>query len=122
MNTQERRFVKAHRILNRAAQCPRLGSRALLGMLISAFAPRGPVILALNDTIKRRRGKRIAAGGISLGPVRSSEALVVKASGLRWVILMLLTPSLKPDGTGPGRFSRLLSLPSAPATVSRPSG
>ncbi len=33
-------------------------------MLISAFASRGPVILALDDTIERRRGKRIAAKGI----------------------------------------------------------
>jgi polynucleotide 5'-kinase involved in rRNA processing len=55
---QERRFV--NRILNRTAWCPRSGSRVLLGMLVSAFTPRGPVILALDDTIERRRGKRIA--------------------------------------------------------------
>lgn len=89
---QERRFVNVHRILSRAVWCPRCGSRVLLGMLISAFAPRGPVILALDDTIERRRGKRIAAKGIYRDPVRSSDSHFVKASGLRWMSLMLLAP------------------------------
>src|SRR6195952_3416591 len=89
---QERRFVNVPRILTRAAWCPRSGSRILLGMLISAFAPRGPVILALDDTIERRRGKRIAVRGISRDPVRSSDSHFVKASGLRWMSLMLLAP------------------------------
>ena len=48
---QERRFVNAHRILNRAAWCPRSGSRILLGLLVDAFAQRGPVVLGLDDTI-----------------------------------------------------------------------
>ncbi|AWV18253.1 hypothetical protein A3862_24330 [Methylobacterium sp. XJLW] len=58
---QDRRFVNVHRILNRAAWSPRAGGRILLGLLIAAFAPRGPVVMALDDTIERRRGKRIAA-------------------------------------------------------------
>ena len=80
------------RILGRAVWCPRCGSRVLLGMLISAFAPRGPVILALDDTIERRCGKWIAAKGIYRDPVRSSDSHFVKASGLRWMSLMLLAP------------------------------
>ncbi|WP_336492940.1 transposase, partial [Methylobacterium nigriterrae] len=54
--------------------------------------PRGPVILALDDTIERRRGKRSAAKGIYRDPVRSSDGHFVKASGLRWMSLMLLAP------------------------------
>ena len=88
----ERRFVNVHRILNRAAWCPRTGSRILLGLLIGAFAPYGPVVLGLDDTIERRRGKRIAAKGIYRDPVRSSDSHFVKASGLRWMSLMLLAP------------------------------
>ena len=88
----ERRFVNVHRILNRAAWCPRSGSRILLGLLIAAFAPHGPVVLGLDDTIERRRGKRIAAEGIYRYPVRSSDSHFVKASGLRWMSLMLLAP------------------------------
>jgi hypothetical protein len=66
---QEGRFVNVHHILNRAAWCPRSGSRILLGLLVDAFAQRGPVVLGLDDTIERRRGKRIAAKGIYRDPV-----------------------------------------------------
>ncbi len=64
----------------------------MLGLLIHAFAPTGPVILGVDDTIERRRGKRITAKGIYRDPVRSSDAHFVKASGLRWISLMLLAP------------------------------
>ena len=53
---------------------------------------RGPVVLGLDDTIERRRGKRIAAKGIYRDPVRSSDSHFVKASGLRWMSLMVLAP------------------------------
>ncbi|WP_246693800.1 hypothetical protein [Methylobacterium sp. WL18] len=87
----ERRFVNVHRILNRAACCPRSGSSILLGLLTAAFAPQGPVVLGPDDTIERR-GKRIATKGIYRDPVRSSDSHFVKASGLRWVSLMLPAP------------------------------
>jgi DDE superfamily endonuclease len=89
---RERRFVNYHRVLNRAAWSPRAAARLLLGLLLDAFAPRGPVLLGLDDTIERRRGKRIAAKGIYRDPVRSSKGHFVKASGLRWLGLMLLVP------------------------------
>lgn len=56
------------------------------------FAPRGPLILGLDDTIERRRGAKIKANGICRDPVRSSQSHSVKASGLRWLSLMLLVP------------------------------
>ena len=43
-----------HRVLSRAAWCPRAGARILLGLLLDAFAPNGPVVMALDDTIERR--------------------------------------------------------------------
>jgi hypothetical protein len=79
-------------VLSRAAWCPRVAARVLLGLLLDAFAARGPVIMALDDTIERRRGKCIAAKGVYRDPVRSSDAHFVKASGLRWMSLMLLAP------------------------------
>jgi DDE superfamily endonuclease len=56
------------------------------------FARRGPIVLGLDDTIERRRGDKIAAKGIYRAPVRSSHTHFVKASGLRWLALMLLVP------------------------------
>jgi hypothetical protein len=89
---RERRFVNLHRVLNRAAWSSRAAARVLLGLLLDAFVPRGPVVLGLDDTIERRRGKRISAKGIYRDPVRSSHGHFVKASGLRWLSLMLLVP------------------------------
>ena len=88
----ERHFVNYHRVLNRATWSARAASRILLGLLIDAFAPAGAVVLGLDDTIERRRGKRIAAKGIYRDPVRSSHGHFVKTSGLRWLSLMLLAP------------------------------
>jgi len=46
--------------------------------------------MGLDDTIERRRGKRIAGGSIvtQFAPVIAT----LKASGLRWLSLMLLVP------------------------------
>src|SRR5215217_5660932 len=47
----ERRFVNYHRVLNRAAWSGRAAARVLLGLLLDAFAPTGPVLLGLDDHI-----------------------------------------------------------------------
>jgi DDE superfamily endonuclease len=88
----EPRFGNYHRVLNRARWSSRVASRLLLGLLVRSFAPCGPVVLGLDDTVERRRGKRIRALGIYRDPVRSSDSHFVKASGLRWLSLMLLAP------------------------------
>jgi hypothetical protein len=59
-------------------------------MLLSTFAPSGPLVLGLDDTIERRWGAKIRARGIYRDPVRSSDSHFVKTSGLRWLSLMLL--------------------------------
>jgi hypothetical protein len=89
---RERQFVNYHRVLNRAVWSGRAAACVLLGLLLDAFLPTGPVLLGLDDTIERRRGKRISAKGIYRDPVRSSHGHFVKASGLRWLSLMLLVP------------------------------
>lgn len=88
----EKHFQNYHRVLNRAVWSSLEASHILLGLLVSAFAVRGPVILGLDDTIERRRGAKIKAKGIYRDPVRSSHKHFVKASGLRWLSLMLLAP------------------------------
>ena len=88
----EKHFQNYHRVLNRAVWSSREASRILLGLLIQAFARSGPVILGLDDTIERRRGAKIKAKGIYRDPVRSTHSHFVKASGLRWLSLMLLAP------------------------------
>ena len=50
------------------------------------------MVIGIDETIERRWGARIAARGIYRDPVRSSKGHFVKASGLRWISLMLLAP------------------------------
>jgi hypothetical protein len=85
-------FQNYHRLLNRAVWSALAVSRVLLNLLVSTFAPTGPLLLGLDDTIERRRGAKIKAKGIYRDPVRSSHSHLVKASGLRWLSLMLLVP------------------------------
>lgn len=87
--SQERHFQTYHRVLNRARWSSRAASRILLSLLVSTFVPEGALVFAIDDTIERRRGARIKAKGIYRDPVRSSHSHFVKASGLRWLCLML---------------------------------
>lgn len=80
--------INYHRVLNRAVWSSRAVSQVLLQLLISIFAPQGPLVMGLDDTIERRRGEKIKAKGIYRDPVRSSHSHFVKASGLRWLSLM----------------------------------
>ena len=61
-----------------------------MGFLVSTFLRTGPVVIGMDETIERRRGQQIRAKGIHRGLVHSSKSHFVKASGLRWVSLMLL--------------------------------
>lgn len=86
----ESHFMNYHRVLSRAIWSSRAASQTLLLQLVQQFATTGTIVVGIDDTIERRRGKRIAAKGIYRDPVRSSDSHFVKASGLRWLSLMLL--------------------------------
>lgn len=89
---QSLHFQNYHRVLNRARWSSREVSKQLLRVLLQVFVPQGPVVVGLDDTLERRRGKKINAKGIYRDPVRSSHSHFVKASGLRWLSVMVLVP------------------------------
>lgn len=90
--SHQRQFQNYHRVLNRATWSPLHAAAILLRLLLRCLLPQGPVVVGCDDTIERRRGAKIAAKGIYRDPVRSSHSHLVKASGLRWLSLMLLAP------------------------------
>lgn len=89
---RQKPFHRYHRVLSRAAWSSREASCTLLRLLVQAFAPEGPLILGIDETLERRWGSKIWAKGVYRDPVRSSHNRFVKASGLRWICVMLLVP------------------------------
>ena len=81
-------FAVQHRVLSQGHWCSRDVAHRLL-LLVAAFVPEGPVVAGLDDSIERRWGAVRHAGSRM---VRSSRGHFVKASGLRWLSVMLLAP------------------------------
>jgi len=87
----EQAFQNYHRVLSRATWSSRELSRRLLHLLVKLFVPvDAPLVIGIDETIERRRGRKIAARGIYRDPVRSSKGFFVKTHGLRWISMMLL--------------------------------
>jgi hypothetical protein len=83
-------FQNFHRVLNRTVWSCREAGQVLLGLLIEAFSPEGPLVFGLDETIERRWGGRIKARGIYRDAARSSKSVTNKTSGLRWLSVQLL--------------------------------
>ena len=89
--TKEANFAQYHHVLNRASWSPLQVSGVLLRLLMRHLdGGDGPLVFGIDETLERRRGRRIRAKGIYRDGVRSSASHFVKASGLRWVSLMWL--------------------------------
>lgn len=88
--SEDRHFQNYHRVLNRDHWSPREAARRLLLLIIDAFVPSGRVLVALDDTLERRRGARIKAKGVYYDAVRSSRSHFTKSTGLRWLCLMVI--------------------------------
>ena len=54
----------------------------MLGLLVKAFVPQGPLVFGIDETLERRWGKKIAAKGVYRAPVRSTPEHFVKSSVL----------------------------------------
>ena len=91
--SQSAKFAQYHQVLNRATWSPLELAQTLLKLLIKTFTQEGDtLVFGIDPTIERRWGRKIAARSIYRDGVRSSDSHFVKASGLRWISLMLLTP------------------------------
>ena len=85
----DRSYSRFHRLLNRNHWNMLLASKILLQMIIKAF-PSEILTFSVDDTIERRRGKRIKAKGIFKDPVATGSGKPVTCSGLRWTPVMIL--------------------------------
>jgi len=86
------RFQCYHRVLSRAKWNARHAAKILLRLLVTTLVPEGEIVTGIDETLERRRGKKINAKGIYRDSARSSRGFFVKSSGLRWISLMLMAP------------------------------
>lgn len=81
-------FSRYHRVLSRASWSPWLLSKLLLTLIIATFlTPREPLTLVIDETLERRRGKRLTLKGWFRDPLRKTDSAVL---ALRWVCLAVL--------------------------------
>jgi len=86
-------FCKYHRVLSRARWSGLQGAKILLGLLVAVAASQGfPLIILVDETVERRKGRKIKAKGRHRDAVRSTQGEVVKCWGLKWICLTLLVP------------------------------
>lgn len=87
-----RNFSKYHRILSRAQWDGLMLAKILLGLLVRLLPDSWPILIAVDETLERRRGKKIKAKGLYRDAVRSSQSKVVTSFGLKWECMMLIVP------------------------------
>jgi hypothetical protein len=86
-------FATYHRSLKRAQWSPLGLSRLLLRRLVATcLAPEAPLLLVIDETLERRRGRTIAWRGWFRDPVRSGPGHPVLSQGARWLCVALLVP------------------------------
>jgi hypothetical protein len=89
----EEHFTNYHRVLNRARWSPWVLSKILLGLIIQLCLPAGvPLLLVVDDTLERRRGRKIKYKGWFRDPIRSTANRVNKALGIRWIVMAIVVP------------------------------
>lgn len=113
-----RQFTTYHRVLNRARWSPLALSRRLLALLLATFLPAdAPLVLLVDETLERRRGRKIAWKSRFRDPVRAGPGRPVTTPALRWLNVSLLVPL--PWSTRPWALP-VLTLPApAPATSAK---
>ena len=86
----EERFTNFHRVLNRAKWNTLQGAKILLGLIIRLVPDSMPLIILVDETIERRKGKKIKAKGCYRDSVRSTQKKVVHCFGLKWISMMAI--------------------------------
>lgn len=88
--SDEKHFQNYHRVLNRAKWDSLQAGKILFGLIVLLLPAEGPVVIAGDDTIERRRARKIKGVGCYRDAVASRHNNVVKCFGLKWLSLMVL--------------------------------
>jgi hypothetical protein len=86
----EAHYINYHRVMSRAKWSSLEAAKILLGILIAVLRVNSPILIGIDETIERRKGKKIKAKGIYRDAVRSTKKQVVKCLGLKWIVMMVM--------------------------------
>jgi DDE superfamily endonuclease/Archaeal putative transposase ISC1217 len=88
---QQTNWTKYHNLLNRAKWRGLLASALLLKLLVCMFvASNAPFEIAVDETLERRWGRKIAKKGHWRDSAASSHGLNVTSCGLKWLTFALI--------------------------------
>jgi len=82
-------FSRYHHLLNRVEWSALKAANILFFMVTTFVCNDHPLVLLVDETLERRRGKKIQAKGYYRDAVRSSQSKVVNAMGLKWLVMAL---------------------------------
>ena len=86
-------FTNYHRLLNRDHWSPWVLSKLLLALIVILCLPAdAPLLLLIDETLERRRGRQIRYKGWFYDAVRTTAAKVATSLGIRWLCLAILVP------------------------------
>ena len=86
----ETNFSKYHRVLNKTKWDTWRSVKILLGLLLQLVPSDSPVLIAMDETLERRKGKKIKAKGCYRDACRSTTSMVIKCYGLKWQCATIL--------------------------------
>ena len=92
--THTKHFSCFHRFFSQAQWSIDQFSETLTRLAIITFALTGPIELALDDTLCRKRGLCLFGAGMHYDPLRSSRARPATSWGHDWVVISLLVRGL----------------------------
>lgn len=88
--SSESNFSKFHRVLNGSKWDSWRMAKILLGLVLRYIPSGAPILIAMDETLERRKGKKIVAKGCYRDACRSTKSLVIKCFGLKWQCAALL--------------------------------
>ena len=81
-----------HRVFSRDRWSPSRLARRYVAAVLARFVPRGPILLAGDDTVTEHPGPHVYGKGRHRDPVRSTHTYTAFRWGHKWVVLALLVP------------------------------
>lgn len=88
--SEEPHYQNYHRVLNRDRWSARQAGQMLLGLIVALLPTGSAIVIGADDTLERRRGKKLTGIGCYRDAVRSSKKHVIKCFGLKWLSLMVI--------------------------------